>query len=664
MTKETKMDSKKKTPDALLTELERQEKYLSDLPPDFQFPLFNTRYAIESQRQSAYKHTAAAAREIVDNAIEAKATQIHIVIERPKNRQKGERADAVSSIAFIDNGAGMTPKMARFALSWGGGTHFDDPSFIGKFGFGLPNASINQTRIVEVYTRTKASESFTKAVLDITPDKIKDHQLHTIPPPTTSELPDFVRRYLDEEMKDPLAHGTIVVWRNPDRLKYRTAAKLKEHLVDDFGAVYRYLLDGSARGSMYADLPKVEIVVEGKKVEPVDPLFLTPGCLHYQTPDANGAQKMVDRAIPVRYVLDDDGLHLQRVNGPEDLKHPRLVGAGSIQVVIARFPYGFVNNKKAQDPIAYKRLQIRKPRRGMSFVRAGREIDTFDAFPKSSKDEADNLGSWPQLQSYALHYGIEVRFTPSLDAALGVGNDKQTVHPTEDFWRLLVAEKIDEELRKENAWQVKEREKKDTPTAQPTDVPTEGELAMTTADAALGTTNRVPEDLKKEASANLEREAQKVANIDAKKRAEVEGKPFTPASPAEVDAAMEALRADDKRRRYHVDYIDEPNGPFFTPEWRGDVVVVKINRSHVFYQVLYGELLKLPGAHLAKEALDVLLLVLAKGELRTEEPTFRVFYETQRKNVWSAGIEPAYNFLKARITADRPETEMQDLDAA
>ena len=43
--------------------------------------------------------------------------------------------------------------MARFALSWGGGTHFDDPDFIGKFGFGLPNASINQTRRVEVYTK-------------------------------------------------------------------------------------------------------------------------------------------------------------------------------------------------------------------------------------------------------------------------------------------------------------------------------------------------------------------------------------------------------------------------------------------------------------------------------------------------------------------------------
>lgn len=57
-------------------------------------------------------------------------------------------------MAFIDNGSGMLPKMARYALSWGSGAHFDDPAFIGKFGFGLPNASINQTRLVEVYTKT------------------------------------------------------------------------------------------------------------------------------------------------------------------------------------------------------------------------------------------------------------------------------------------------------------------------------------------------------------------------------------------------------------------------------------------------------------------------------------------------------------------------------
>ena len=56
------------TDDRLLTEVERQEKYLAKLPDDFPFPLFNAAQALESQRRSGYRNTAAAAREIVDNA--------------------------------------------------------------------------------------------------------------------------------------------------------------------------------------------------------------------------------------------------------------------------------------------------------------------------------------------------------------------------------------------------------------------------------------------------------------------------------------------------------------------------------------------------------------------------------------------------------------------
>ena len=38
--------------DALLSELERQEKYLAQLPENYEFPLFNARQAVESQRRS------------------------------------------------------------------------------------------------------------------------------------------------------------------------------------------------------------------------------------------------------------------------------------------------------------------------------------------------------------------------------------------------------------------------------------------------------------------------------------------------------------------------------------------------------------------------------------------------------------------------------------
>src|SRR5881397_2829323 len=88
----------------LLSEIERQAYYTARLPNDFRFPLFSGRQAVLSQRQSGYRTTARAAREIVDNVIEAGAKNIWVIFDRPSegDRDKHERKDKVRAIAFID----------------------------------------------------------------------------------------------------------------------------------------------------------------------------------------------------------------------------------------------------------------------------------------------------------------------------------------------------------------------------------------------------------------------------------------------------------------------------------------------------------------------------------------------------------------------------------
>jgi Histidine kinase-, DNA gyrase B-, and HSP90-like ATPase len=322
--------------DTLLNELERQEKYLAELPADFTFPLFNTKRALDSQRQNGYGNTAVAAREIVDNAFEAKATKVHVVFQTTVNKTR----EVVSSVAFIDNGAGMLPKMARFALSWGGGTHFDDPNFIGKFGFGLPNASINQTRKVEVYTRTKKSESIIKSWLDLDDYKSFDHQ--TVPETVHADLPDFVKRHLKKAGWD-FDHGTIVVWHEPDQLTYKTPKVLEGHLLDDFGVTYLFLLDGR------------ELTVNGASVGRVDPLFLIPeGRLH--VPEADGGAVDVLKGpvtIWARYFIDETtgAMRLEKVTDPStvDRSDPSFRTVGAITMRVSRLPYGFAQGGKSKD---------------------------------------------------------------------------------------------------------------------------------------------------------------------------------------------------------------------------------------------------------------------------------------------------------------------------
>jgi len=79
------------------------------LPDKYEFPLFDGRQAVESQRKSGYKNTARAAREIIDSALESGAKSVWVILKRLSEgeRAKRERRDAVSAVAFIDDGPVM-----------------------------------------------------------------------------------------------------------------------------------------------------------------------------------------------------------------------------------------------------------------------------------------------------------------------------------------------------------------------------------------------------------------------------------------------------------------------------------------------------------------------------------------------------------------------------
>ncbi|MGY3547367.1 ATP-binding protein [Bradyrhizobium sp. USDA 4469] len=626
---------------ALDAETARQDKCLAELPDSFDFPLFNSKHAIESQRRSGYRNTSAAAREIVDNAIEAKASRIDVFFDQAKREKgKGKRdGEAVASVAFLDDGSGMSPKMARYALSWGAGTHFDEEGTIGKFGFGLPNASINQTRRVEVYTKRRSDAVVTKAWLDI--NNVKAHGLTHIEEPETAELPEFVQRYLTDN-KLTFEHGTVVVWVMPDRLSYRKASTLKEHLLDDFGVTYRYMLND------------VELNVGGKKVEPVDPLFLTPGSRYYLPEDKGGAINRYERLIPVRYYQDEEtgALHLDHVERASDLdpENEKTLAVGAINVRIVRFPPGFSVYKRGKaESDANRRFEIRKARRGMSFVRHDREIETVDVFPRSMRDVSAGLGDWPLLQGYAYHWGIEVRFNPQLDEVFGIANDKQTVRPIEDFWRLLASDEfeIDALLKAENNWQTKQRDKKKKPVVTTSEEPSPAENAAALADRIDGEPNKVPEKDQEKVEKATEEEAQKRVGVSEKT----------------LDEAKEAIKRQGQRRGYRIEYYDDPsgaNGPFFEPEWRpGNVVVAKVNRLHPFYSTFYTSLLNLEGGGRARYALDVMLLALAKGELRIEDPVTKMWNENLRQKQWSPFLSNALKVLEQTAHTDDAHEESE-----
>lgn len=638
------MATKNVTNDRLLTEVERQQKYLDRLPEDYTFPLFNGRQALESQRQSGYRNTAAAAREIVDNAIEAGAQNVHIVFQLPtaKTREKNQRKNSVTAVAFIDDGAGMLDEMARYALSWGAGTHFDEPGTIGKFGFGLPNASINQTRLVEVYTKTEGATAFSKTVLDAR-DVPQFGEQH-IDPATDAQLPAFVQRYLDDK-GIRLDHGTVVVWQAPDRLTYRGAANLREHLVQDFGVTYRYMFD------------QCRLFVDGTALEPIDPLFLTPNARLFVPAEEGGAEKTFERDIAVAYRRGTDGeyeLVPYESIAEIDPEEEGLLAMGALRIRVSEFPYGFAQGGDKDAPADAKaRLEIRKGRRGMSFVRANREIETVDVFPKSTKEEGKGLGSWPLLQSYAYHWAAEIRFDPDLDEVFGITNDKQTVRPVEELWRLLSKGEVsgqkiglDVHVQKANRRQEairkqKRAEEKKRQSEEKSDKPTPGEAATAAVSAATG-------QRAKPSTRKVERARERLEEI-AEKRAKI--------SNTSVESVKEALKRESRRRPYVIQFEDEKWGPFYRPEWQGEQVAVIINRSHPFFDVMYGPLMKDSAKASAKDALDVLLIALGVSEARANTEECEDWYEAQRVDEWSKFLAKGLSLLERTSRSEIEEEE-------
>lgn len=630
------------------TEIDRQREYLADLPKDYNFPLFSGRQAVESQRRSGYRDSARAAREIVDNAYEAGAKNLWITFDRvvPSGRKKHERANTVSAVAFIDDGPGMLHEsaqnsMVRYALSWGGGTHFKDPKLIGKFGFGLPNSSINQTKRVEVYSKTADRRRWVRGVLDI--NEVPTHGLVEISEPSEAELPDFVADFLKRK-NIQLTSGTIVVWDKPDRLTWTQASTLAEKLRFDFRVTYRGILDD------------FNLFVESdERLQTLDPLFLSPDALYYLPPEQNGAFCSFDKDIVVKYFRDKqtgrqhlvwlkdhkelESAETELQNPPEDEDDIRI---GTIAIRVARFPYGFVNGKvKGTD--AYARFEYRKDRRGMSFVRCGREIETVDVFPKHSRDEASGLGSWPLLQAYAYHWAVECRFCAELDEAFGIGNDKQTVRPIEDFWRVLAEAHVDKALVEEQRYQHDIRKKEKATEVEDASANSPALDAATQARKLSGRPQKVTEETEKVVKDRLEK--------TSTERAKEKG--------TSVDEARAAIERESERARYGIGFVNIPGGVFMQPDFgTGLQVVAQVNRQHPFY-AFYSEISGKGGIRL-RNAVNLILLGLAEAELYAASQESKLVLSDMREHTLNRFLSNSLKILDSLVPSGREDEDQHD----
>ncbi len=347
------------------------------------------RLAIKAMRSSGYRDSAHAVAELIDNSIQAgigvnKTTQVEVLCVDQVQVVQERRRQQIHRIAVYDNASGMDSATLRMALQFGNGTHLgvDDQKGIGKFGMGLPNASISQCRHVDVWSWRKGKCLYT--YLDI--DEIEGGKLREVPEPTAAKIPEEWRGLVRDTIGE---HGTLVVWSELDRVRWKTSTAFLRNAEFLVGRIYRYFIqDGSAVIRLAAFEQTGREVAErlDSDVRPNDPLFLS-----------------ADTCAPSPYdkqaAFDEFTEHSMGIvlNGKE---HPVRLHFSIVKPEVR-----VLGGHHAIGKMALKN-------QGVSVVRARRELEVNESFDNTY----DPRERW---------WGVEVQFDPELDEVFGVTNTKQ-----------------------------------------------------------------------------------------------------------------------------------------------------------------------------------------------------------------------------------------------
>nr|ART37115.1 D91 [uncultured bacterium] len=329
---------------------------------------------IQATRESGYKGTASAVSELVDNSIQAGATRIAIAISVAAKTSDDEEKGV--DVSVLDNGYGMDPPTLRQALRFGGSTRFGDRRGFGRYGMGLPNASLSQARRVTVFTwqtpkraRGNGAPNVYSSYLDV--DEIVRGEMIEVPEPQVVKVAP--RECAGKS-------GTLVRWSRCDRLDNRRVSTIVRKLEIELGRRFRHFIWKGLR-----------ITINGENVEAFDPLYLHPKA------EISGAQLFGEE---MRFEIRADPLDLRKT--------------GWVSVRFTELPvhawHKLSNDEK-------RRIGLSKGA-GVSIVRGGREVD-YGWFFMGSKHR-ENYDDW---------WRCEIQFDPILDEAFGITHTKQQARP-------------------------------------------------------------------------------------------------------------------------------------------------------------------------------------------------------------------------------------------
>lgn len=556
---------------------------------------------VQGMREQGYRTTARAINELIDNAMEAGATEIHVIAGLEG------KEDSPSRYAVIDNGHGMEQSMVRASVIWGGTHRANSRVGIGRFGFGLPTSCVSQGRRYTVYSRIESGPWFSVTIDldDIAEGRVQfDGGRIIVPEAQESALPSWIKDSKGISFDDLLQSGTIVVVEKLDRLKPRKWTTLKRDLLQFFGVTYRNFLRGCS------------IFVDSEQVMPVDPLFLTPTAKDYEI--AGNLHKALARP--------GKQFKVKSQSGEEALV---TIRCSILPPGFATEDGGWGRSKKNN-----RRFPVMKDNHGLLILRNGRQMDTVLAsslFPDGDWTFVNNDRYWK----------IEVDFSAQLDEEFGVTTNKQQVVLSDRMWQALRDQglfTIMKGLREESKRMIEEakQQSEDEVETKP-DEPRPSEAVLAEGEKYRRTQQPESPEVTKRRQQKLQEEIDRITQETGMPREEVAQKKIQETAD----------------RPFKVEKEDVPGGSFFRVDVFGAQLRLFINRAHPFFTEVYTA-----ATPQVRAALEVLLFVIGEGAL-DRKPELAMFYQSEIPE-WSKRLGVLLNLLKGTSSDFDEESDPVD----
>lgn len=374
----------------------------------------------DALRNTGYKSIECAMAEIIDNSIQANAKNIFVIVSEEINPKTGYKY--VSEIAFLDNGDGMNNEEIEGCLGIGYSTRTDRKG-MGRFGVGLPQASLYACPSVEVYSWQNGYDNCKKVFLDI--NLVKDGEQTEIEDPVMQAIPEKYFKYLSYKVisengtkeYDFRNKGTFVLWKNCDRVIPKTINFLFNKLDFTLGQKFRYFINEEKSCIRLIAHENQDFT---REIMPNDPLMLMKPNYVLGNPNNPGI-------ISPRHNTNCTETIFEPYNKCSNgiMKYPikyidmetNEVKESNVQIRFSKVKDIFYDKTAISgNPGKTKMGEHVKKLEGISIVRANREID-FGQF-----NFYENINQ-PQHR----WWGCEIKFEPELDEAFGVANNKQHV---------------------------------------------------------------------------------------------------------------------------------------------------------------------------------------------------------------------------------------------